>query len=67
MSFSVTVNNDWNTAKVVLAISGIQVDRNQHIADLDPRQARRIAQQLLKAADDAEDQAVQLNKKGAQK
>ena len=42
------VSNDWNNATVVLEIEDQQ---------LSPRQARRLAQLLLSAADKAEDQA----------
>jgi hypothetical protein len=56
-SFNVLINS--NDIKVCLLVSN---GPTEVYGLLDPHQARKIAQQLLKAADDAESHQVQLDR-----
>jgi hypothetical protein len=59
MSYSARVSVDNNTAEIVLELHGrslVRLDaKSSAIANIGPRQARRIAIQLLQAADEMDD------------
>ncbi len=57
-SFTITVSNDHDAASVLLFTQDNTAMRAV-VAELDPRQARRIAVDLLGAAQVADDQRVQ--------
>jgi hypothetical protein len=58
-NFSINVSNDYTEATVLLDVRTTSaLNAGAAVAELDPRQARKIAMDLLKAAEDAEDQAV---------